>query len=372
MKKKKFFLVINVDWFFISHFLPIGLEAIRRDYEVTVFSIDTGKRKEIENHGFRFVELPTSRSSMNVFKELRTISILYKYYKKHKPDIIHHFTMKPVLYGSFVNRFLKLNTVVNSITGMGYIFSEANTKKFAPFVALKIFNFVFNDKKLKFIFENDDDKRLVCENTVVDEQQCYKLDGAGVSMEEFDYSEENESDVVKIILPARMLWDKGIGEYVAAAEKLKKVYGSKIEFLLAGGIDDNKAAIPKETLDDWNKDGNVKWLGYQTDMVRILKEAHIVALPSYREGLPKCLIEACAIGRPIVSTLVPGCKDVVDDEVNGFLVAKKDSDDLADKIEKLFLSKELRVKMGKEGRKKAERIYAVEKIVSNAFKIYNS
>lgn len=373
MAKKKLFIVVNVDWFFLSHRLPIALEALKRGYEVTVFAIEEGGHsKEIESYGMTFIPLPTNRSGVNLLKELYVLFFLWKHYRKGKPDVIHHVALKPVVYGSLASKFLGCPNVVNALSGMGYLFSNTEEKKITRKIVLNIFKYAFRNEKLKFILQNKDDLKIVIDSGVVKSEQCFIIKGSGVSLTKFSYTPEVEADKIRFLLPARMLWDKGVGEYVKAAKLLHDKYKDKAEFILAGFVDKgNKAGISEEQLLEWNKEGVVNWIGFQSNMVKIVQEAHVLVLPSYREGLPKSLIEACAIGRAIITTDVTGCRDVVEDGINGFVVPVRTVEPLADAMEKLILDKGLRIQMGKEGRKIAEKEFSIKYVLNHTFDIYN-
>ena len=372
MSKPKLFLAVNVDWFFLSHRLPIALEALKRGYEVTIFTIDTGKKAEIECYGLRCVSLPTSRSGTNILQELKVIALLWRYYKKEKPDIIHHVALKPVTYGSIVCRFLKIKNVTNALSGMGFLFANPENPTFTRRILLFLFKIAFKNPSLKFIFQNEDDLNIIVDSGVVDKKQCYIIKGSGVSLEEFAYSLESNGEKVRFVLPARMLTDKGVVEYVEAAKTVGAKYPNKAQFILAGAIDmGNKAGIPEQQIKNWETEGFVEYIGFHTDMVKVVKESNVIVLPSYREGLPKSLIEACAIGRAIVTTDVTGCRDVVTEGVNGFIVPAKNHQALAEAMEKLLLDKELRVKMGKKGREIAEKEFSIDGVIDKTFEIYS-
>lgn len=376
MKTKKLFLVINVDWFFLSHRLPIALEALQRGYDVTVFAIEEGGHgEEIRSHGLKFVPLPTSRSGTNIFTELKVLFFLYRYYKKEKPDIIHHVAVKPVTYGSVAAKLANVPKVVNALSGLGFLFINADTNRMAHKIVTTVFNYGFKNPNLRFILQNNDDVQMIRKMKVLADEQIFRIKGSGVDLNEFSYSKEQMTpqEKVKILLPARMLWDKGVGEFVEAAKIIQKKLANKTEFILAGNVDmGNRARIMETQLQAWTKEGYVNWIGYQKNIAEVIRSTHILVLPSYREGLPKSLIEACAIGRPIVTTDVPGCREVVEEGINGFLVPKKDSIQLADRIERLIKDKQLRIQMGEAGRKKAEAEFSIENVLEQTFDIYDS
>ncbi|MDE6807043.1 MAG: glycosyltransferase family 4 protein, partial [Prevotella sp.] len=317
---KKLFIVVNVDWFFLSHRLSVALRAQKAGWNVTIITADTGKLKEIESYGLKTTNLPMSRSGMNIKEELKTLQFLTELYKIEKPDIVHHVGMKTILWGTLAAKFAKVNGVVNAISGLGGFFSEDN-KGILSKVLLKVLKYSHNKKGLLCIFQNNEDRDLYVENGIINISQARHIKGSGIDLFDFNYTPEPSEGKIKIILTARMIVEKGIFILTEAAEILRAKYGGKAEFLLVGGIDDHPGAITKEQLDT-SCDGNyIKWLGYRTDIRDLLMKSHIVAFPSYyMEGLPKSLIEACAIGRPIITCDSVGCRETVVDGVNGYLI----------------------------------------------------
>ena len=369
---KKLFLLLNDDnfFYFYFHFLPIALEAQKRHYQLTVFAIDTGKAHLIQQLGFRFIALPMTRSGTNPFSELKIVWWLYQIFKKEQPDIVFNTTLKPVTYGSIAAKWTAIPSIINLIPGLGYLFINQKQNDWLSQLVIQALKYGLNNPKIKLITQNKDDMEIVQNWGVLDKKQCFIVKGLGVDIDKFSYSEEADKGVIQVLLPSRMLWDKGIGEFVIAARSLTSKYPHQVKFTLAGNIDlANKAAISEKQLKKWNKERAVQWIGFQTDMPAIFRQAHIVVLPSYREGLPKSLIEACAIGRPIVTTNVPGCREVVEDGINGFLVEKKNTIALTNAIEELILDKNLRIRMGKASRKKAENLFDVSIVIKEIFDI---
>ena len=376
LAKKKLFLVINVEWSFLSHRLPIALEALRRGYDVTILAVEEENRgDEIRNHGLRFVPLPTTRGGRNPITELRLIWFLYKIYKKEQPHIIHHVAIKPVLLGSLAAKFTGQKKVVNAIAGFGSMFIGKGLKTLIiKNIILRLFRFAFNNEKVTMIVQNHDDQREILNLGILKKGQVKLIRGSGVDLTHFSYYEEPPHPPVKVILPARILWDKGVREFVDAARILIQRHGpNKINFILAGKVDrENITGVPESTLKTWNEQNIVTWIGHQDDVAKMFKDVHIVVLPSYREGLPKALIEAEAIGRPVITTDVPGCREVIDKGKNGFLVGLKDVSTLVEAIEKLVLNKALRIQMGKAGREKAVKEFSIEMVIEKTFNIYDA
>lgn len=371
--KDKLLFIVNVDWFFISHRLVIAQEAIKNGFEVFVACEDTGRSNEIIQEGIEFIDFPFSRSGTNPFSELNTLISFYKIYNKIKPDIVHHITLKPLIYGTLVSRLFSLKGVVSAVSGLGYNFT-ADRKGLVQGLMIRLLKIGFKRKNLTIIFQNDDDKKAFEDLDIIsDSNRIIKIKGSGVDLTKFIHSPLPSFDVIKILLPTRMLWDKGVKELRFASEMLKEKYKDKVQIILCGLADlDNKAGVPPSYLEDWQDGKCVKWIGYQKDMVKVYQDSHIVVLPSYREGMPKSLIEACSIGRPIITTNGIGCKECVDHGVNGFKVPVYSTHELAEAIEKLILNYELIEEMGKNSRIKAEQEFDVKGVISKHIEIYKS
>ena len=371
--RKKLLFVVNVDWFFISHRLIIAQEAIKNNFEVYVACQDTGRSKEIIQIGAKFINLPFSRSGINPVSEFITLIKFYNIYNKIKPDIVHHITLKPIIYGTLISRILKVNGVVNAVSGLGYSFT-ANRNGLVQRVMIQLLRIGFKRNNLTCIFQNDDDQKTFYDlNIISDNNSIVKIKGSGVDLLNFPHTPLPSFDLIKILFPTRMLWDKGVKELQDASEILKKKYYGRIQIILCGlADDDNKAGVSASYLESWQDGEFIKWIGYQKNMVKVYQDSHIVVLPSYREGMPKALIEACAIGRPIVTTDAIGCRECVDESINGFKVAVYSIEELASAIEKLIIDHKLIKQMGDSARKKAELEFDIKNVLKEHLKIYNS
>lgn len=366
----KLFIVVNVDWFFLSHRLPVALGAQQNGWDVTIITADTGKLKVIEEKGLRVINLPMSRSGMNIVEELRTLFFLHKLYKREKPDVVHHVGMKTILWGTLAAKFSRIRGVVNAISGLGGFFAEDNNGLLSK-VLPGVLRFSHKQDNLLCIFQNDEDRDLYIKQGIIRLEQARYIKGSGIDLSEFDYTPEPAGGKIKVVLTARMIVEKGIFILTEAAEKLRQKYENKVEFQLIGGIDDHPGAITREHLDAVCDNNYIKWLGYRTDVRELLKASHIVAFPSYyMEGLPKSLIEACAIGRPIITCNSVGCKETVIDGVNGFLIPTKNVDALVERLDILLTDSELRQRMGKAGRKYAEDSFDINCVVEKHLDIY--
>lgn len=366
----KLFIVVNVDWFFLSHRLPVALAAQKAGWDVTIVTADTGKLKEIEAAGLKVINLPMSRSGMNIKEELGTLNFLRKLYKCEKPDVVHHVGMKTILWGTLAAKFAHVNGVVNAISGLGGFFAEDNKGLMAR-VMPKVLKFSHNRKNLLCIFQNNEDKGLYMKNGIIKDEQARYIKGSGVDLKEFCYTPEPVGGKIRVILTARMIVEKGVFILTEAAEKLRPKYEDKVEFLLVGGIDDHPGAITKEQLDAVCDGKYIHWLGYRTDVKELLQNSHIVAFPSYyMEGLPKSLIEADAIGRPVITCNSVGCKETVIDGYNGYLIPTRDVDALVEKLDILLSDATLRQDMGKNARKYAEVNFSIDTVINRHLNIY--
>lgn len=367
---KKLFIVVNVDWFFLSHRKDIALAAQNAGWDVTIVTADTGKIENIEAIGLKTINLPMSRSGMNIKEELGTLYFLLKLYKREKPDVVHHVGMKTILWGTLAAKFANIYGIVNAISGLGGFFAESNKGVMAR-VMPKVLRYSHNRKNLLCIFQNDEDKGLYVKKGIIKAEQARYIKGSGVNLKEFCYTPEPTEGKIRVILTARMIVEKGIFILTEAAEKLRKEYENKVEFLLVGGIDDHPGAITKEQLAAVCDGKYIQWLGYRTDVKELLKSSHIVAFPSYyMEGLPKSLIEADAIGRPVITCNSVGCKEAVIDGYNGYLVPIKNVDALVKKLDILLNDVKLRQKMGENSRKYAEEYFSIDVVIERHLSIY--
>lgn len=368
---KKLFIVVNVDWFFLSHRKDVALAAQKAGWDVTIVTADTGKLKDIEAIGLKTINLPMSRSGMNIKEELETLHFLRKLYKREKPDVVHHVGMKTILWGTLAAKSANVNGAVNAISGLGGFFAEDNKSVMAK-VMPKVLRYSHNRKNLLCIFQNDEDKGLYVKNGIIKPEQARYIKGSGVNLKEFCYTPEPTEGKICVILTARMIVEKGIFILTEAAEKLRSKYEDKVEFLLVGGIDDHPGAITKEQLEAVCDGKYIQWLGYRTDVKELLQSSHIVAFPSYyMEGLPKSLIEADAIGRPIITCNSVGCKEAVVDGYNGYLIPRKNVETLVEKLDILLSDASLRKEMGRNSRKYAEENFSIDVVIERHLNIYN-
>jgi glycosyltransferase involved in cell wall biosynthesis len=244
--------------------------------------------------------------------------------------------------------------------------------KILKVMVINILKFAHHKQNIAVIFQNDEDKGIFLDNKIIDENHAYKIKGSGVDLSVFSYVPEPEDTIIRVLFTARMLRNKGVIELAEAANSLKEKYQNRIQFLLAGDVDNNPKSLTPEEMKAISDGEYIKWLGHRADICELLKQSHIFAFPSYyREGVPKSLIEACAAGRPIITTDSVGCRDCVIDGYNGFLIPIKDRETLAEKLEILINDRQLRICMGQNSRKLAERDFSVDHVVKAHLAIYN-
>jgi len=361
---------VSEDWYFCSHRLPIARKALIKGFKVVVVAKVSKYGSVIESEGFELAPIEIQRGGWNLSSEFKTILALYAYYKKYKPDIVHHVAIKPVIYGTIVARVIGSIKVVNAMAGLGFVFISNKKKvKLLRFFIHKLFRFLFNNKNVRLILQNKDDLRYFLKNKLIKKDLVTIIRGSGVDIKKFIPVEECMGIPI-VMLASRMLWDKGVGEFIEAAKILKQE-GVEARFVLVGDSDpENPASIPNAQLSEWHELGIVEWWGERGNMHEMLTQAHIVCLPSYREGLPKVLLEAASCGKPIIATDVPGCREIVHNGENGILVPLKNSTALASAMKELINNPEKRKIMGINGRRLVENEFSEEIVVSQTLKVY--
>ena len=362
--------VITEDWFFHSHFLDRAKYIAASGGTVGVatrFSIHEGELKDL---GFELYPINFSRRGLNPITEFVTALKLRKVVRRFKPDIAHNVALKPVVTGTFGELLGRQGVVINALVGMGYIFTSTDTRASVvkPFLS-RILKSLLRSKPVHVVIENPDDLNSLVDDGFVRQSQISLIRGAGVDLNAFPSHPEVVGPVV-VTLVSRILRDKGVLEFIDAASQLQTRVPEVI-FQIVGEPDlGNPSAIPQSDIDSWVSLPNVSYLGRRSDIADILKGSHIVCLPSYREGLPKSLLEALSCGRPIITTDVPGCREVCNDGVNGLLIPARDSSALSHAIEKLALNQDLRQAMGRAGRVRAESEFSNEIVCAQTLDLY--
>ena len=376
-QKKKLLYLITEDWFFCSHFLERALAAKSIGYEIIVCSKENKDKKKIEEYGIKFQEVKFNRKNINPFYELLVLIKIMKIYRKFSPDIVHHIAFKPIIYGSIAAKINNIKSVLNAPVGMGFVFTSDSIKAISIRPLIKLLLKIFlsrsggENKKNKVVFENNDDLNYFVNMGAVNRKDTFLIRGAGVNIDKDFVKFKRKNKIPIVALVGRMLRDKGIFEFIDAVKLLKK-NNIKAKFLLIGGVDNYySSSIKLSLLKKWHDKKIVEWLGYISNVDEILEKIDILCLPSYREGLPKALIEGAAKGLPIVTTNTVGCKDVVEDGKNGFLVPVKNSLELANAISILIKDEDLRFKMGCESFKIASSKFASSIIIEQTMEIYH-
>ncbi|WP_263821272.1 glycosyltransferase family 4 protein [Salinibacter sp.] len=367
---KKILYVDNRVEYVLSHRIP-WLEGARdAGLDVHVTTLTDGPSSRIEDAGFAYHDISEPGRSNNPLRELKLIVRLYRLYRELQPDIIHHITLRSILYGGVAAAVLRDPKIVNGVTGLGYLFSTHEPKiqilRTAVLWALRL----LTRRGGVYLFQNPDDERLFQQHQIVDPSSSVLIKGSGVDTDAFKTREEAPGPPV-VLFPARMLWHKGVQAFVNAARMLKQDR-TDVRFVMVGDTDaDNPAGVSADELEQWEDEGILEWWGYQEHMADVFAQSHIVCLPSaYREGVPKVLIEAASCGRPIVTTDMPGCREIVRDGENGILVPPRDGRAVAEAVRRLVRDGDLRRHMGERGRKRVRREFSIEHVVASTVEVY--
>ena len=366
--------ICHVDWFLVSHRLNLIEQALSRGYEVHVVSSGSKYNDFFERKGIYYHNIDLSRNRVSFMELYKATEKIYKILKTVQPDIVHNITAKSILAGSVATIFLpNVKTVINAFSGLGYLFSNNSMKNIVQrSILLTIYFFVFNfSKKYKAIFQNSDDRGFFLKRYIFHLNNTTLIKGSGVNVNLYTPI-INQELTLNILFPARLLYDKGIIEFLKAGTELINLH-KHIKFLVAGDIDgSNPSCMNKDELMRYLIPNKIEWLGYQGNMLEVFSRVDIVCLPSYREGLPKSLIEAGACGLPVVTCDVEGCREIVKEGYTGFLVRKKSVIDIVEKLDILIKNKDLRTIMGARNRNIVEKEMADTIIVNQTFAFYHN
>jgi len=361
--KKKIAIISNLSWNLYNFRLSLMVAMRDAGYEVIAIAPYDCYSQKIIDAGFEFHDIEMNAQGINPLEDLKTTYAFYKLFKKTSPDVVCQYTIKPNIYGSLVATMFNIK-MINNIAGLGTLFIKEN----AVTKIAKILYKVSQYKADRVFFQNRDDLALFTSEGIVNAEKCDVLPGSGVDTNRFKPQYKEESQNIRFLLIARMIWEKGIGEYVKAAREIKKTHPN-VEFCLLGFLDvENPGAITTYEMDKWIDEGVINYLGVSDKVDEVIQSADCVVLPSYyREGTPKTLLESGSSGKPIITTDNVGCRDVVDDGINGYICEPRSWEDLASKIEKfLALTNEERLEMGKRSRVKMLSEFD-EKIVINKY-----
>ncbi len=362
--------VVNNPAFFLSHRLPIALAASEDGFDVHVATMPGPAAGQIEQLGLTHHALPMTRSGKNPVSEIYTLFALWRLFRRLRPDVVHGVTIKPVLYGGIAARLAGVPGYVAAISGLGFVFMQQGGRaRVLRAVATWLYRLALGHRNSRVIFQNGNDRDLLLKAGAVRAEHVVLIRGSGVDLDVFKALPE-PSDPPVALMASRLLVDKGVREFVEAA-RLAAGQGGGLRWVLAGGVDPgNPTGISADEVAQWQAEGVIEYVGERTDMAQLYEQCHIAVLPSYREGLPKSLIEAAACGRAVVTTDVPGCRDAITPDVTGLLVPAQDAKALCAAVLCLANDAALRQRMGAAGRALAEQAFDVRQVVSRHLEIY--
>ena len=367
--RPKLLFFVTEDWYFCSHRLVLGKAAVQAGYQVVLVTRVGTHRDLIESVGIQVIALEQHRGSLNPLREIQVFLKLWNIYRQEKPDLVHHVAIKPVVFGGLIARLVGIQYQVNALAGLGWVYASRGILRRSLGIGISL----ILRKVLQsgfVIVQNSDDQRWV-QNLGVPAPQVHMVRGSGVDLEMFHPAKKVPNTCLTVLLVSRMIWTKGIREFVEAARILRQ-RNLAVRFALVGSPDPaNRESLSETQLQRWQKDGCVEWWGQHEDIAECYSHADIACLPSYYgEGLPKSLLEATASGLPVVTTDAPGCREIVKHGQNGFLVPVRDPYALADALEKLIQNSILRTKMGRVSRELAEREFSAERVVTETLGLY--
>ena len=357
-------LVCNTAWAIYTYRQGLIRELASHGVEVIVLAPRDRTFELLTAMGCRCIELPVASKGTNPRDDLRTLWALFRHYRSIRPDIVFHYTIKPNIYGSIAAKLAGVNSVAVT-TGLGYVFIQHSR---AAQVAKMLYRFAFRFPREVWFLNRDDKSAFIDQNLLVHPERARLLHGEGIDLEQFVVTPLPDTDHFNFVLIGRLLWDKGVGEYVEAARRLRKRY-PQARFQLLGPVGvDNPSAITRAEVAAWEQEGVIEYLGEAHDVRPFIAAANCVVLPSYREGVPRTLMEASAMGRPIVATDVPGCREVVAHGINGLLCEVRNANSLADRLAQMLdMDGEERRAMGERGRHKVMAEFD-ERVVINQYK----
>ncbi|SFF42701.1 Glycosyltransferase involved in cell wall bisynthesis [Fontimonas thermophila] len=371
----KIALFANTDWYLYNFRRSLALAIRDAGYEPLLLSPPGPYAARLQALGLRWQPVPMDRRSLNPLRELALLWWLRGLLRRERVDLVHGFTIKCAVYGAISARWAGVPARVGAVAGMGYVFTSEDFKaRLLRPVVRRLIRWALGGEGARLILQNPDDVTLFRQAGLVDADKIRLIYGSGVDAQRFTPGPEAGNrpagQALRVLLVARLLWDKGIAEYVEAARMLRR-RGLALHFLLAGTPDEgNPAAIPVATVQQWQDEGVIDWLGHVEDMPALYASADIMVLPSYREGLPKTLIEAAACGLPIVTTDAPGCREVVTHEQEGLLVPVRDAQALTEAIARLSSDAALRARLGAAARKKVLERFDERIVIEQTLKVY--
>lgn len=369
---RRLLFVVNHAGFFLSHRLPLALAARDVGYDVHVATPRSKHVPRLQITGLPWHELPLSRSGLNLITEWKSFRSLCALYRDLQPQLVHHVTSKPVLYGTIAARVTGVGAVVNAISGMGHAYTDGGLARRALRAWVSFgYRFALRHPRMRVIVQNREHLDLFVRQRWIHEADAVLISGSGVDLRRFVPRSAERDGTVRIVLAARLLYTKGVCDFVAAARMLRE-NKVDVQCVLVGEPDpDNPASIASEILQSWHAEGVIDYRGRQEDMPSVFADADVVCLPTYYgEGIPKVLVEAAACGLPIVTTDWPGCREIVEHGYNGLLVPIRNPAALADALEMLVRNSPLRRVMGTRGRARVEGEYSLETVTRKTLALY--
>jgi len=381
----KIALISNTDFSLYNFRIGIINALLEKGYRLYLICPYGKYIEKLKRLDVQYSPIGLDRKGINPIKDLKTLHQLYRIFKREKFDVVHSFTIKPNIYGNIAAKLAKVPIIINSVTGLGYVFIGKGLKNnILKWTVIGLYKIAFRFSN-KVIFQNIDDLELFKKYKITDSDKSVLIKSSGVNTEKFSPQNVDKVGIEKlcdqlgisrhcppviITLITRLIWHKGIREFVEAAKILKKKYPDVL-FLLVGPIDtENPAAVSKDYIEETGKEGFIKYIGRRDDIRETLYISDVVTLPSYREGIPRVLLEAMSMEKPIVTTNAIGCREVVEEGKNGFLVPIKNPVALADAVERLINNEELRVRFGKYGREKVLREFDERIVVKKTMQVY--
>lgn len=366
-------LFANTDWYLYNFRRALAMALRETGYDVLLISPPGPYGDKLRALGLRWEPLPMERRSLNPLREMALLGHLVRLLRRERPMLVHGFTIKCAVYGSLAARLAGVSARVNAVAGMGYVFTSSHMKaRLLRPVVRGLLRLALGGKDARLILQNADDVELFQQAGLVDPAHIRLIRGSGVDCRQFAGVSRTASGDgrMRVLLASRLLWDKGVAEYVAAIRQLR-TQGRAIHALLAGTPDPgNPAAVPESTIRGWVDEGLVAWLGHVDDMAGLLGSVDVMVLPSYREGLPRTLVEAAACGLPLITTDVPGCREVVSDGVDGLLVPMGDSEALAHAIRRLQDDPGFACRLGDAARLKAREQFDERIVIRRTMDVY--
>jgi glycosyltransferase involved in cell wall biosynthesis len=369
----KIIFFANTDWYLYNFRLGLARYLREQGAEIVMISPPGKYGERIEQQGFRWIPLPMERRSLEPFREIQLLRYIWLIYQEEQPDVVHNFTIKSVVYGALAAQAAGIKKRIHAVTGLGHVFISQSLRACLLRPVVKgLLRLALRGKSSRLILQNSDDQELFLQQRLISQERIHLIRGSGVDIQHFAPVTKKRQGKFQVLLAARLLWEKGIREYAEAAQLLSP-RADEIEFLLAGATDSgNPSAVPEQEISKWQNNGLITVLGHVENMQELMSRVDLMVLPSWREGTPRGLLEAAAMGLPIITTDAPGCREVVEHEENGFLVPVRDAAALAEKIEYLLDNPATCLDFGKAGRDKVEKEFAQEIVFRQTWEVYGS